>query len=155
MVNYSSPALDAAFGALSDPTRRAILARLARGEATVSQLAEPFHVSLPAISKHLRVLESAGLLTRAIDGRVHHCRLAPAPMKNVADWISQYRVFWDSQLDALAEFLETSATPDKEQQPCQPQDILKPRKNHKSSKSAATSPRRAKKSSPRGSSASN
>jgi DNA-binding transcriptional ArsR family regulator len=155
MVNYSSPSLDAAFGALSDPTRRAILARLARGQATVSQLAEPFQVSLPAISKHLRVLESAGLLTRAIDGRVHHCRLAPAPMKNVADWISRYRVFWDSQLDALAEFLETSAPPDKEQQTCQPQANRKPLKSQKSSKSVAPSPRRGKKSSPRGPSANN
>ena len=106
MVNYSTP-LDATFGALSDPTRRAILARLAHGEATVSELAEPFDVSLPAVSKHLRVLESAGLLRREIDGRIHHCRLAPQPMKDAASWIEHYRAFWENEFDALAKFLES------------------------------------------------
>ena len=106
MVNYSIASddapLDATFGALADPTRRAILARLARGEATVTELAAPFDVSLPAVSKHLRVLESAGLLRREIDGRIHRCRLAPEPMKDAAAWIETYRVFWEAQLDALA-----------------------------------------------------
>jgi len=89
MVNYSAAPLDATFGALADPTRRAILARLARGEAMVTELAEPFAMSLPAISKHLRVLELAGLLQREIDGRIHRCRLAAGPMKDAAAWIAQ------------------------------------------------------------------
>lgn len=109
MVYYSNSPLDATFAALSDPTRRAILARLAQGEATVTQLAEPFPFSLPAISKHLRVLESAGLLKREIDGRVHRCRLAPEPMKTAAQWIDHYRVFWEKQFDALAQYLESTA----------------------------------------------
>src|SRR5277367_4712139 len=112
MVNYSTAAadapLDATFGALADPTRRAILARLARGEATVTELAAPFDVSLPAVSKHLRVLESAGLLRREIDGRIHRCRLAPRPMKDAAAWIETYRVFWEAQLEALANYLEST-----------------------------------------------
>src|SRR5215813_3676530 len=108
MVNYYSSALDATFGALSDPTRRAILARLARGESTVKSLAAPFNMSLPAVSKHLRVLESAGLLKREIDGRIHRCRLAPDPLKNAAAWIDHYRRFWEGQFDALAEFLKSS-----------------------------------------------
>ena len=89
MVNYSTAALDSTFGALADPTRRAILGRLARGEAIVTELAEPFRVSLPPISKHVRVLEAAGLLEREVDGRVHRCRLAAQPMKNAAAWIEQ------------------------------------------------------------------
>ena len=109
MVNYSSGVLDATFGALADPTRRAILARLARGEAMVTELAEPFAMSLPAISKHLRVLESAGLLQREIDGRVHRCRLAAEPMKNAAAWIAQYRAFWESQFNALEKYLVASS----------------------------------------------
>jgi len=82
------------FGALADPTRRAILARLARGEAMVTELAAPFAMSLPAISKHLRVLESAGCCTGEIDGRIHRCRLAADPMKDAAGWIERYRAFW-------------------------------------------------------------
>src|ERR1700738_2565520 len=100
MVNYSTVSdnapLDATFGALADPIRRAILSLLARGQATVSELAAPFDVSLPAVSKHLRVLESAGLLQREIDGRVHRCRLAPKPMKAAAAWIEKYRAFWEN-----------------------------------------------------------
>jgi DNA-binding transcriptional ArsR family regulator len=115
MVNYSQAALDQAFGALADPTRRAILARLARGEATVTELAAPFRVSLPAVSKHLRVLESAGLLKRQIDGRVHRCRLAAEPMKGAAEWIDTYRVFWESQFDELAKYLESTTTEEKNQ----------------------------------------
>lgn len=108
MVNYSTAELDATFGALADPTRRAILARLARGEAMVTELAEPFAMSLPAISKHLRVLESAGLLRREIDGRVHRCRLHAEPMKDAVAWIEHYRGFWEAQFDSLARFLESS-----------------------------------------------
>jgi len=121
MVNYRNTAapLDATFAALSDPTRRAILARLARGDATVTELAEPFPFSLPAVSKHLRVLEKAGLLEREIDGRVHRCRLAPAPMKGAAQWIEHYRVFWEKQFDALEKYLATTTAQEKRTWPQQ------------------------------------
>jgi len=108
MVNYSPPALDATFAALADPTRRAILARLARGESSVTQLAEPFRVSLPAISKHLGVLERAGLITSEKDGRIRRCRLVSDPMKNAAEWIARYRRFWEEQFDALVSYLDES-----------------------------------------------
>jgi len=144
MVNYSAAPLDATFGALADPTRRAILARLARGEAMVTELAAPFAMSLPAISKHLRVLESAGLLHREIDGRIHRCRLAADPMKDAAGWIERYRAFWDTQFDALEKYLE--ATTGKQKMKWQPQS--KPRNSR--SKSAAHSRRPAKKSSTSG-----
>jgi DNA-binding transcriptional ArsR family regulator len=151
MVNYSATLLDATFGALADPTRRAILARLAQGEAMVTELAEPFRVSLPAISKHVRVLESAGLLQREIDGRMHRCRLAAEPMKNAAAWIEQYRAFWEVQFDALAKYLETNVS--KEKQIWQAHSKAKQTRASRS-KSAGRSRRRAKKSSPRGPSAS-
>jgi DNA-binding transcriptional ArsR family regulator len=150
MVNYSMAALDATFGALADPTRRAILARLAQGEAMVTELAEPFRVSLPAISKHVRVLEAAGLLERQVDGRVHRCRLAAQPMKNAAAWIEQYRSFWELQFDALEKYLETNGS--KEKQIWQARSEAK-RTPTSHSKSAGRSPRRGKKSSPRGPSA--
>jgi DNA-binding transcriptional ArsR family regulator len=148
MVNDIIGVLDATFGALANATRRAILARLARGEAMVTELAEPFDMSLPAISKHLRVLESAGLLQREIDGRVHRCRLAAEPMKDAARWMEQYRAFWETQFDALAKYLE--ATTDEEGKKWQPPSKL--RKSR--SRSAGRSRHRAKKSSPRGPSAS-
>lgn len=113
MVKHSdlwAGALDATFGALSDATRRGILARLATGETTVSELAAPYEMSLPAVSKHLRVLEGAGLVTRHKDGRVYRCRLIAQPMKNAAEWIERYRVFWEEQFDALERYLaETGA----------------------------------------------
>jgi DNA-binding transcriptional ArsR family regulator len=149
MVNYSAAPLDATFRALADPTRRAILARLARGEAMVTELATPFAMSLPAISKHLRVLESAGLLQREIDGRIHRCRLAAEPMKDAAAWIAQYRAFWEAQFDALEKYLE--ATAGAERKKWQPQS--KPR--HSRSRSGARSRHPGKKSSPRGPSADN
>jgi len=149
MVNYSAAPLDATFSALADPTRRAILARLARGEAMVTELAEPFPMSLPAISKHLRVLESAGLLRREIDGRVHRCRLAAEPMKDAAAWIAQYRAFWETQFDALEKYL--AATAGEERKKWQPQS----KSRNSRSNSAAHSRRPAKKSSPRGPSANN
>jgi DNA-binding transcriptional ArsR family regulator len=107
MVNYSL-SLDSTFAALSDATRRGILARLSRGEASVTELAEPYDMSLPAVSKHLRVLESAGLVRRSKQGRVQRCRLEAAPMKNAAAWIEHYRRFWDAQLDSLQRYLESS-----------------------------------------------
>jgi DNA-binding transcriptional ArsR family regulator len=105
-MSVSERELSRLFSALSDPTRRAILARLAReGEATVSDLARPFSMSLPAISKHLRVLEHAGLLERRVQGREHHCRLQPRPLKDAVDWLAEYRQYWEGQLDALTRYL--------------------------------------------------
>jgi DNA-binding transcriptional ArsR family regulator len=105
MVNYMSDSLGATFAALADPTRRAILERLARGEASVTELAEPFQVSLPAISKQLRVLEQAGLLIREKEGRVRRCRLDAEPMREAAEWLARYRRYWERQLDSLADYL--------------------------------------------------
>jgi DNA-binding transcriptional ArsR family regulator len=105
MVKYTSHPLDRTFAALSDPTRRAILARLAQGDATVTELAAPFAMSLPAISKHLRVLELAGLVERTKDGRVHRLRLAAQPLHEAAAWITHYQHFWEQQLEALADYL--------------------------------------------------
>ena len=94
--------LDAVFMALADPTRRAIVTRLSRGERSVSELAEPFDVSLPAVTKHLRMLERAGLLEHHKVGRVRWCRLVPEAMREADEWIAHYRVFWDRRLDSLA-----------------------------------------------------
>lgn len=98
--------LDRVFGALSDPTRRAILARLSAGEATVGEIAEPFDVSRPAISKHLDVLERAGMVHRVKDGRVNRCQFDGEPLGEAAKWVATYRRYWEGQLDALAKFLE-------------------------------------------------
>src|SRR5919109_513959 len=93
--------LDSVFSALSDPTRRGILERLSQGEASVTELANPFDISLPAISKHLHVLESAGLLTRQREGRTHRLHLNPTPLISTAAWIDHYRPLWQTQLEAL------------------------------------------------------
>jgi len=95
------------FGALADPTRRRLVARLARAPATIGELAEPFAMSLPAVSKHVRVLERAGLVERTIAGRVHTCALAGEPMRDAVVWLDRYRAFWDDTLASLAEFVET------------------------------------------------
>jgi DNA-binding transcriptional ArsR family regulator len=100
-----SDRLTATFAALADPTRRAILARLAEGEASVTTLAEPFAISMPAISKHLKVLERAGLIGRSRDAQWRPCRLAPAPLKDAAQWLEQYRRFWEESFDRLADYL--------------------------------------------------
>jgi DNA-binding transcriptional ArsR family regulator len=105
----NSRKLDLTFGALADPIRRAILARLARGEATVGELARPFDVSRPAISKHLRVLERAGLVKRARDGRVSRCELDAEPMRDASEWVERYRQYWEDQLDSLSRYLEQEA----------------------------------------------
>jgi DNA-binding transcriptional ArsR family regulator len=102
----NSHQLDLTFAALADPTRRAILARLTEGDSTVGDLASPFEISRPAISKHLRVLERAGLVRRARDGRLSRCGLNASPLREAADWVEQYRQFWERQLDALARYLE-------------------------------------------------
>ena len=99
-------ALDAVFGALSDPIRRTMLARLARGECSVTALGEPFDVSPPAISKHLRVLETSGLITRRKAGRVHYCRLRMDALHRAGDWIEKQGAFWEQQFDALAKYLD-------------------------------------------------
>ncbi|MDA1127543.1 MAG: metalloregulator ArsR/SmtB family transcription factor [Chloroflexi bacterium] len=110
MVNYQTETLNSTlnstFAALADPTRRAILERLSYGDSSVSALAAPFDVSLPAISKQLRVLERAGLLVQQKDGRVRRCKLEAEPMKEAIDWIAQYRRFWEDKLDMLASYLE-------------------------------------------------
>ena len=108
MVNYKTLPLDKTFAALSDPTRRAILSRLAQGTATAGELAAPFDISFPAISKHLKVLEKAGLLTRQKEGRIQHCTLNVGPLKEAATWITLYEQFWEGQMDALADFIEKS-----------------------------------------------
>jgi DNA-binding transcriptional ArsR family regulator len=98
--------LSEVFSALADPTRRAILARLTEGEATVNQIAEPFPISLQAISKHLKVLERAGLITRGIQAQWRPCRLDAAPLREVADWIADYQRFWEQRYDRLDEYLQ-------------------------------------------------
>ena len=99
------PQLDSVFSALADPTRRAMLGRLAQGECTVTDLARPFPISLPAVSKHLKVLEKAGLIERRIDGRVHHCRLKPQPLQDATEWLQACRAYWEARLDALEDYL--------------------------------------------------
>ena len=103
--------LSTTFAALADPTRRAILARLAAtGEATVNELAEPFDMSLPAVSKHLRVLERAGLIARGREAQWRPCRIEAAPLKDVAEWVETYRRIWEQRLDRLEDYLRTLQT---------------------------------------------
>jgi len=106
-------ALDAVFRALGDATRRRLVHRLAQGEATVSELAVPFQMSLPAVSKHLVVLERAGLLKRRVDGRTHYCSLRPEALAGALDWITIYRQFWKERIEGLADYL-ADADDDKE-----------------------------------------
>ncbi len=113
MVNDSSEQLNTVFLALADPTRRAILERLAHGEASGTELARPFSISVPAISKHLRVLEKADLILHRKDGRTHRFRLAARPMREAANWLEHYRQFWEEQLDSLDTYLQ--ATSEEEQ----------------------------------------
>jgi DNA-binding transcriptional ArsR family regulator len=141
MVKYSETALDRTFAALSDPTRRALLARLAQQpDLSVSTLAEPFRVSLPAIMKHLDVLSDAGLIARTKTGRTVSCRLAAAPMQGAVSWLNRYQRFWSERLDRLAAFLE-------EDESCQSNLQSPP---GPASPSNVVSMRRRKKSSPRG-----
>jgi DNA-binding transcriptional ArsR family regulator len=154
MVYYQSSPLDNTFAALSDATRRGILARLAQGEASISDLAAPYEMSLPAVSKHLRVLERAKLVERRKDGRVHRCRLAAEPMKGAAEWIAKYRRFWERQFGSLAQYLEGSQ---KEYSQKEEDSKWQPQAPHRKpgSKSGARSERRARKSSRHGRSAKN
>jgi DNA-binding transcriptional ArsR family regulator len=109
----STDHLSTTFAALADPTRRAILARLATGEASVTELAEPFEMSMPAISKHLKVLERAGLIERGRKAQWRPCSLQAAPLKEVADWVELYRRFWDASFDRLSEYLRELQTDEK------------------------------------------
>src|SRR5687768_4414360 len=147
---YSQSGLDRTFHALADPTRRAMLARLARGETAIAELARPFAMSLPAASKHLHVLAEAGLATIRRDGRVRRACLVAAPLRDAAAWVAHYRHFWEQQLDNLAHYLgETTPTTDGE--PWLPPSRKTPSALPKTgSRSAAPSRRRPKNSSPPG-----
>jgi DNA-binding transcriptional ArsR family regulator len=103
----SPDSLSATFAALADPTRRAILARLALGETSVSELAEPFDISLPAVSRHLKVLEGAGLIVRGREAQWRPCRIEPKALKGVDDWLEEYRRLWEQRLDRLEDYLRT------------------------------------------------
>jgi len=111
MVKYSRRVLNHTFAALADPTRRRILEQLSLGDRCVTDLAKPYSMSLPAVSKHLRVLEEAGLVRRRRTGRVHQMKLEAAPMKQAARWIEEYRRFWEGSLDRLAAYLENADKP--------------------------------------------
>jgi DNA-binding transcriptional ArsR family regulator len=105
--------LSATFSALADPTRRAILARLASGEASVLEIAKPFDMSLPAVSKHLKVLERAKLIERGREAQWRPCKLAPEPLKDIASWVEDYRKFWEESFDKLDEYLKDLQQKDK------------------------------------------
>jgi DNA-binding transcriptional ArsR family regulator len=107
MVELSAPQLDTIFHALGDTTRRQMLRDLARGERTVSQLAEPFSISLAAASKHIKALENAGLIHREVRGRTHVCRLAPGPLASAHEWLTYYEHFWTDRLDVLDQLLRS------------------------------------------------
>lgn len=107
MVITTAPdPISVTFGALADPTRRAILARLAGGDASVTDIAQPFAMSLPAVSKHLKVLERAGLIERSREAQWRPCKLKAAPLKDVADWVEEYRTHWEERFDRLDEYLK-------------------------------------------------
>ena len=114
MVNDSTEQLTTIFLALADPTRRAILERLRHGEASGTELAQPFSISVPAISKHLRVLEHADLILHRKDGRTHRFRLAARPLKEAAAWLEHYRHFWEAQLDSLDTYLQADSEEEQE-----------------------------------------
>jgi DNA-binding transcriptional ArsR family regulator len=112
--------LSATFAALADPTRRAILGRLARGEASVTELAEPFAISLPAVSRHLKVLERAGLISRTREAQWRPCRLEPERLKDVDDWVERYRALWEQRFDRLGDYLhelQTTGTKETDDEP--------------------------------------
>jgi DNA-binding transcriptional ArsR family regulator len=146
MVKYSDQALDRTFAALADPTRRALLARLGKQEGiSVSALAQPFSMSLPAIMKHLDVLSDAGLIARAKTGRTVACRLTARPMEQAMDWLNRYQRFWSESLDRLAAFVEEEQWPPNQVPP--PPPVPSP---GRASPSNVVSMRRLRKSTPRG-----
>jgi DNA-binding transcriptional ArsR family regulator len=145
MVKYQDEALDRTFAALSDPTRRALLARLGGQDSiSVSELAQPFAMSLPAIMKHLDVLSDAGLVTREKTGRVVACRLTARPMEQAMEWLNRYARFWSENLDRLAAFVEEDIWPNPTPQPTPASPV------GRASPSRAASTRRAKGSTPPG-----
>ncbi len=109
----SADTLSTTFSALADPTRRAILARLMAGEASVTALAEPFAMSLPAISKHIKVLERAGLIERSSQAQLRPCHITPTPLKEASEWLEEYRLSWEQRLDRLDTYLQTLQKKDK------------------------------------------
>jgi DNA-binding transcriptional ArsR family regulator len=119
--------LSQTFGALADPTRRAILARLVSGEASVTELAAPFAMSMPAISKHLKVLERAGLIARGREAQWRPCRLQPAPLQDVAGWLDHYRRFWEESFDRLDDYLKKLKAQDAKRK--ERKHVRKPRKD--------------------------
>jgi DNA-binding transcriptional ArsR family regulator len=106
--------MDAVFAALADGTRRGMIRRLSRGPATIGELGRPYAISKPAVTKHVRVLERAGLVRRERNGRIHRCTLDPAPMREAEAWIERHRVFWENSLDALARLVEDPPSPEGE-----------------------------------------
>ena len=121
MVKYNDQSLDRTFAALADPTRRALVARLGRHDSiSVSELAQPFAMSLPAVMKHLDVLSDAGLVTRSKTGRIVACRLTARPMEQAMDWLSRYQRFWSDNLDRLAAFVEDDKWPPNQALPATP-----------------------------------
>jgi DNA-binding transcriptional ArsR family regulator len=120
--------LSTTFQALADPTRRAILARLALGETSVSELAEPFEMSLPAVSKHLKVLEHAGLITRSREAQWRPCKLEPTALKTVDEWLERYRRFWEERFDRLEDYLREIQAKEKTEKPKKTPDKKRPRK---------------------------
>lgn len=136
MVKYSEAALDQVFGALADPTRRAILARLATGQTSLMQLAQPHKMSLVAVQKHVRVLERAGLVETEKEGRVRRCTLQPKALRTAAEWIEFYQKFWEEQFDALEHYIEEMQKEDPSWRPQPGQQDIPP-------KSRESSPRRA------------
>jgi len=153
MVYHHTQALDDTFSALADPTRREILARLATGDHGISELAGRFDMTLPAVSKHLRVLERAGLATITRHGRVRRARLTPAPMRTALEWMERYRQFWESEFDRLAAYLESTATASESAWPntsITRETLSPPPTRRQRSKSGARSARRGSGSSTRG-----
>jgi DNA-binding transcriptional ArsR family regulator len=151
MVKHNDAVLDRTFAALSDPTRRALLARLGERESlSVSELARPFTMSLPAIMKHLDVLSDAGLIAREKTGRTVACRLTAGPMEQAMDWLNRYQRFWTDNLDRLAAFLEEDPWPPKQVLPNRPVAATPSPPRDRASRSRAGSTRRPKKSTPRG-----
>jgi DNA-binding transcriptional ArsR family regulator len=132
--NANAQELDILFGALADPTRRAILARLASGEVTVNQLAEPFAMSQPAVSKHLKVLERAGLIARGRDAQRRPCRLKPEPLKTIADWVAHYEHFWTESFDRLEEYLRGVQEETKASAKTNAKHSRKPKRHHRAKK---------------------
>jgi DNA-binding transcriptional ArsR family regulator len=139
MVYYQRPNLDRTFAALADPTRRALLARLSqRDNLSVSELAKPFSMSLPAVMKHLDVLSDAGLVGREKSGRIVSCRLRAEPMRDANDWLNRYQKFWTEKLDQLAAFLEEDTWPPSQPNPVSPSGVDSTRRPKKSSRRGRT-----------------